>query len=92
MNPAPLLAAHSVYWDLPVVLAVVSLVYSATRFDQWDAILRDAAARLAWYVFCLGGIALLLLGVAMDGWAMPARVAVSLVGVIVEFLTLRLLK
>ncbi len=89
---SPLIAGHSIYWDLPVVLVVVSLVYSATRFDQWDAILRDAAARFAWYVLCLGGIALLLLGVGMDGWPMGARILVGVVGVVVEFLTLRLLK
>lgn len=89
---SPLLAAHSIYWDLPVVLVVVSLVYSATRFDQWDAILRDAICRTTWYVLCLGGIALMLLGVAMDNWTMGARVAVGIAGVVVEFLTLRLLK
>ena len=89
---SPVLAAHSVYWDLPVVLVVVSLVYSATRFDRWDAILRDAAARVAWYFLCLGGIAIMLLGVGMDSWPMPARLAVGVAGAIVEFLTLRLLK
>ena len=34
--------AYSIYWDLPVLIVVVSLVYSATRFDQWDNILREA--------------------------------------------------
>jgi hypothetical protein len=28
--------AASIYWDLPVLLVVVSLVYSATRHDRWD--------------------------------------------------------
>jgi hypothetical protein len=86
------LAAHSIYWDLPVVLVVVSLVYSATRFERWDAILRDAACRATWYVLCLGGIALVLLGVAMDVWPMSARVATGVAGIVVEFLTMRLLK
>lgn len=38
MNPP----AHSIYWDLPILVVVVSLVYSATRYDGWDAILREA--------------------------------------------------
>lgn len=46
--------------DLPLVLVIVSLVYSATRFDQWDAILHEAlrwGIRLAAF---LGAIALAL--------------------------------
>jgi hypothetical protein len=30
------------YWHLPLLIVVVSLVYSATRFDQWGPILREA--------------------------------------------------
>jgi hypothetical protein len=37
---APL--AYSIYWDLPVLIVVVSLVYSATRFEDWGAIVREA--------------------------------------------------
>ena len=37
----PLLAA-SIYWDFPILLVVVSLVYSATRHDRWDRILKEA--------------------------------------------------
>ena len=37
----PLFAA-SIYWDLPVLLVVFSLVYSATRHDRWDHILHEA--------------------------------------------------
>ena len=33
---------HSIYWDLPILIVVVSLVYSATRFDEWPAIIREA--------------------------------------------------
>ena len=42
MNAAPLLAAISIYWHLPILIVVISLVYSATRFERWDAILREA--------------------------------------------------
>ena len=46
----PLFAA-SIYWDLPVLLIVFSLVYSATRHDRWDRILSEA---LGW-VLRVGG-------------------------------------
>ncbi len=36
------LFAASIYWDLPVLLIVVSIVYSATRHDRWDRIFREA--------------------------------------------------
>jgi hypothetical protein len=41
MSTTPLLAV-SIYWHLPVLIVVISLVYSATRFDRWDLILREA--------------------------------------------------
>ncbi len=34
--------AVTIYWDLPVILALISLVYSATRFDRWDLIFGEA--------------------------------------------------
>ena len=37
------LFAASIYWDLPVLLVVVSIVYSATRHDRWDRIATEAA-------------------------------------------------
>lgn len=34
---------HNVYFfDLPLLIVVVSLVYSATRFDQWGNIFRES--------------------------------------------------
>ena len=43
MSPAlaPLFAA-SVYWHLPLLVVLISLVYSATRFDDWWMILRES--------------------------------------------------
>lgn len=32
----------TIYVHLPILIIVVSLVYSATRFDAWDKILREA--------------------------------------------------
>jgi hypothetical protein len=44
---APLVAqvgpAHlPFYWHLPILVVLVSLVYSATRHDGWEAIVREA--------------------------------------------------
>jgi hypothetical protein len=36
------LLAVSIYWHLPILIVVISLVYSATRYDRWDLILHEA--------------------------------------------------
>jgi hypothetical protein len=42
MTPSFLpLFAVNMFWHLPLLILLVSLVYSATRFDQWRPILRD---------------------------------------------------
>ncbi|HLN32663.1 MAG TPA: hypothetical protein VK395_33350 [Gemmataceae bacterium] len=43
MNVAPVLAPGSIYWHLPILIVVVSLVYSATRYDHWGNIIKEAA-------------------------------------------------
>ena len=51
-NPAHL----PFYWHLPLLIVLVSLVYSATRFDQWSAIVHEAARwglRLTAFIFCI---------------------------------------
>lgn len=53
-----LFAAASIYWDLPVLLVIVSLVYAATRHDRWDKILAEG---LGWGL----RIALFLTGIAL---------------------------
>jgi hypothetical protein len=40
-SSGPLLAA-AFYWHLPVLIVVISLVYSATRYDEWGSIFREA--------------------------------------------------
>ena len=41
----PPLFAISFYWHLPFLIVLISLVYSATRYDQWGLILREALRR-----------------------------------------------
>ena len=47
----------SIYWDLPVLLVVVSLVYAATRHDRWDKILHESLGwglRIAGFLLFIG--------------------------------------
>lgn len=38
-----LLPGHNIYFvELPLLIVLISLVYSATRFDEWVPILREA--------------------------------------------------
>ena len=39
----PLFGYNIYLVHLPILIVVVSLVYSATRYDQWGAILKEAA-------------------------------------------------
>jgi len=52
--------AVSIYWHLPILLVVVSLVYSATRYDNWNSILYEAGRWGFRMALFLGGIALAL--------------------------------
>ncbi len=54
------LFAVSIYWDLPVLLVVVSLVYAATRHDRWDKIVSEAVGWGVRISLFLVGIGLLL--------------------------------
>ena len=51
------LLAIGIYWDLPILLVVVSFVYAATRWDRWDKILAEAfgwGIRIALFLFGIG--------------------------------------
>lgn len=53
-----LLPAHNIYFvDLPMLIVLISLVYSATRFDEWRPILIEAVRwglRLALFLIFIG--------------------------------------
>ena len=60
-----MLFATSIYWHLPLMLLVISLVYSATRHEQWDEILGEA---FRWGIRMFGFmlvVAIVLLGVSL---------------------------
>ena len=63
MNAAQLWAAIPFYWHLPIMIVVISLVYSATRFERWKNILSEAVRwGLRMSAFLVGiGVVLFLL-------------------------------
>jgi hypothetical protein len=69
MNLLALLQAggnESIYWHLPILIVVISLVYSATRFEPWTLIFREAVRwMLRVSVFLVTVAAVLLL---LDWW------------------------
>ena len=84
MNPGLPIAAHNIYWDLPVLIVVISLVYSATRFDRWDYIFREAFRWGVRMVLFLIGIVLILSGIALNESAMALRTALTGTGIALE--------
>ena len=59
MTAAPLFAYNIYLVHLPILIVIVSLVYSATRYDQWGAIFREAVRwglRLAGFLVGIGVI------------------------------------
>jgi hypothetical protein len=51
------LAPHNIYWHLPVLIILISLVYSGTRFDEWGSILAEA---FRWGTRLLGFLAMVV--------------------------------
>jgi hypothetical protein len=53
-----LLPGHNIYFvELPLLIILISLVYSATRFEEWGAILYEAVRwglRLALFLIAIG--------------------------------------
>jgi hypothetical protein len=79
-----MLFAMSIYLHLPLMLLVISLVYSATRHEQWDEILIEA---FRWGIRMFGFmlmVAVVLFVVSLWGilvLAIMVLVAVALFGV-----------
>jgi hypothetical protein len=57
------LFAASIYWHLPFLVLAISLVYSATRFDEWPTILHEAwrwGVRMSGFLLSIAIVLLLL--------------------------------
>jgi hypothetical protein len=53
----------SMYWQLPILIVVISLVYSATRYDHWELILREAfrwGSRMVGFLLMIGVVLFLV--------------------------------
>jgi len=53
----------SFYLHLPILIIVISLVYSATRFDRWGSIFREAfrwGSRMATFLVALAIVVYIL--------------------------------
>jgi hypothetical protein len=49
--------AINMFWHLPILIVIISLVYSATRYDEWRPIVREAlrwGLRLAGFLLVIG--------------------------------------
>lgn len=79
-----LFAAHSIYVELPIVIMLVSVVYSATRYDRWDLILRESLRWALRMGLFLVGIVLILSGISMQDKSMLMRSVISGAGIALE--------
>lgn len=55
----------SMYVQLPILIVLISLVYSATRYDRWDLILREAlrwGSRMVGFLLAIGVVLFLVAG------------------------------
>lgn len=57
---ADLPLASSIYWHLPILVVLVSLVYSATRYDDWRRIFHHALRGGIYVVVFMGAVFLFL--------------------------------
>ena len=48
------------FWHLPILIVIISLVYSATRYDPWGAILAESVRWVLRMTAFLGGIGVFL--------------------------------
>ena len=74
-----------IYYHLPLLLIAVSLVYSATRHDRWDRILKEAAGWVFRMGGFLGGLGVLLYTLSSYQKAAPYVAAVIGVGMAVYY-------
>lgn len=72
------------YLHLPILIIVISLVYSATRYDRWDAIVWEAFRWGMRMVLFLAGIVLILWGISLDESPMLLRTVLTGSGIVLE--------
>ncbi|MFL5327920.1 MAG: hypothetical protein ACJ8C4_03315 [Gemmataceae bacterium] len=87
MNP---METTSVYWHFPMLIVTVSLVYSATRFEKWDQIVREAifwGLRMTMFLAAIG-VGLHVFA-ALDRKGLWIATGVVVVGLIIYYFVLK---
>ena len=84
MIPTPLFADLAIFLELPLLIVLISLVYSATRFDAWDAILHEAIRWTLRMALFLAGIVLILCGLSLEDAGIGLRILLGVLGVGLE--------
>ena len=57
------LVSLNMYVQLPILIVIISLVYAATRYDEWGSILVEAVrwgGRMALFLVAIGGVLYLI--------------------------------
>jgi hypothetical protein len=57
------LVTLNMYVQLPILIVLISLVYAATRYDEWGSILIEAVrwgGRMALFLVAIGGVLYLI--------------------------------
>ncbi|MFN4257669.1 MAG: hypothetical protein ACK4RK_00095 [Gemmataceae bacterium] len=84
MTPTPFTLPYNLLWELPLVILVVSLVYSATRFEDWPQIIHEAIRWMIRMSLFLLGIVLILSGLGLEDSSMALRAILTITGIILE--------
>ena len=53
----------NIYWHLPILIVVISLVYSATRHDHWPAIFHETVRwmfNMSGFLVAIGAVLFLM--------------------------------
>ena len=80
--------AWSIYYDLPVLLVVFSIVYSASRHDDWKLIFRESVGWLLRMTSFLAGLGILLYVLSTySQWWKPIAIVVGIGYAIFYYLT-----
>jgi hypothetical protein len=76
----PLLAYNTYLFDLPLLIVLISLVYSATRYEKWGSILRESVRWAARLTAFLGAIGVVLFLISLGAfWTLLVLLIVGLV-------------
>jgi uncharacterized membrane protein YjfL (UPF0719 family) len=75
----------NIFWHLPVLLVVVSFVYSATRHDRWDRIVKEGLGWVLRMGGFLGGLGVLLYVLSSWPKLWPYAVTAIVIGGIVYY-------